>query len=103
MGIKQLYNDNLRKLPNEYGGVSVMLIEADTKFLHTKGLLAAKALVCPTTGTVPIRIANPYAQRYKLFKDTIVASYEPVEPEQLVSVSKVQSEEYETYSERDLQ
>ena len=24
MGIKQLYNDNLRKLPNEYGGVSVM-------------------------------------------------------------------------------
>ena len=26
MGIKQLYNDNLRKLPNEYGDVSVMLI-----------------------------------------------------------------------------
>ena len=24
MGIKQLYNDNLRKLPNEFGGVSVM-------------------------------------------------------------------------------
>ena len=24
MGIKQLYNDNLRKLPNEYGEVSVM-------------------------------------------------------------------------------
>ena len=26
MGIKQLYNDNLRKLPNEYGDVSIMLI-----------------------------------------------------------------------------
>ena len=26
MGIKQLYNDNLRKLPNEYGDVSVMNI-----------------------------------------------------------------------------
>ena len=26
MGIKQLYNDNLRKLPNEYGDVSVMHI-----------------------------------------------------------------------------
>ena len=26
MGIKQLYNDNLRKLPNKYGDVSVMLI-----------------------------------------------------------------------------
>ena len=24
MGIKQLYNDNVRKLPNEYGDVSVM-------------------------------------------------------------------------------
>ena len=24
MGIQQLYNDNLRKLPNEYGDVSVM-------------------------------------------------------------------------------
>ena len=24
MGINQLYNDNLRKLPNEYGHVSVM-------------------------------------------------------------------------------
>ena len=27
MGIKQLYNDNLRKLPNEYGDVSVMNIQ----------------------------------------------------------------------------
>ena len=26
MGIKQLYNDNLRKLPNEYGDVSVMVL-----------------------------------------------------------------------------
>ena len=29
MGIKQLYNDNLRKLPNEYGDVSVMSSETD--------------------------------------------------------------------------
>ena len=26
MGIKQLYNDNLRKVPNEYGDVSLMNI-----------------------------------------------------------------------------
>ena len=26
MGIKQLYNDNLRKLPNEYEDVSVMVL-----------------------------------------------------------------------------
>ena len=27
MGINQLYNDNLRKLPNKYGDVSVMVIQ----------------------------------------------------------------------------
>ena len=27
MGIKQLYNDNLQKLPNEYGDVSIMYME----------------------------------------------------------------------------
>ena len=26
MGIKQLYNDNLRKLPHEYADVSVMVL-----------------------------------------------------------------------------
>ena len=67
------------------------MIEADVKFLHTKGLLVAKALVCPTTGTVPVRIANPYAQSCKLYKNTIVATYEPIEPEQLVSVNVTQS------------
>ena len=52
------------------------LIEADNKFLQNKSLIVAKALVCPTTGTMPLRIANPYAQSY-MYKNTIVASYEP--------------------------
>ena len=30
MGIKQLYNDNLRKLPNEYGDVSIVLMAIKT-------------------------------------------------------------------------
>ena len=30
MGIKQLHNDNLRKLPNEYGDVSVMVDQPAT-------------------------------------------------------------------------
>ena len=59
--------------------------------MHTKGLLVAKALVCPTTGTVPVRTANPYAQSCKLYKNTIVATYEPIEPEQHVSVNVDQS------------
>ena len=31
MGIKQLYNDNLRKLQNEYGDVSAMWSKYDCK------------------------------------------------------------------------
>ena len=38
---------------------STGLIEVDTKFLNKKGLLVAKALVFPSNGTFPIRIANP--------------------------------------------
>ena len=34
MSIKQLYNDNLRKLPNEYGDVSVMLNSLITHVLN---------------------------------------------------------------------
>ena len=38
MGIKQLYNDNLRKLPNEYGDVSVMIARTfqinDVFYIH---------------------------------------------------------------------
>lgn len=58
---------------------STGLLEVDTKFLHTKGLLVAKALVCPTTGVVPVRIANPYSQSCKIYKNTVIASYEPLE------------------------
>ena len=32
MGIKQLYNDNLRTLPNEYGDISIMVIKSLTSF-----------------------------------------------------------------------
>ncbi|MEW8547073.1 MAG: retropepsin-like aspartic protease, partial [Candidatus Thiodiazotropha sp.] len=66
---------------------STGLLEVDTKFLHSKGLLVAKALVCPTTGIVPVRIANPYSESCTIFKNTIVASYEPLEPAELLSVN----------------
>ena len=50
MGIKQLYNDNLRKLPNEYGDVSVMRLcrgssseksETNAKWHHRSKLCRA--------------------------------------------------------------
>ena len=74
------------------------------KFLHKKGLLVAKALVCPETGTVPVRIANPYDQKLELNKHTIVATFEPLEPEELLSVNttKTVSNSDSTYSETDI-
>ena len=62
-------------------------LETDTKFLHFVG----KALVCPLTGTLPVRITNPYNHSCKLYKDTIVASYEPVDPEQIISVNRTET------------
>ena len=70
---------------------STGLVEVDTGFLHKKGLLVAKALVCPSNGTVPIRIANPYNESISLNKHTVVATYESLEPEELVSVNATQS------------
>ena len=70
---------------------STGLIEVDTNFLHKKGLLVAKALVCPSDGTVPIRIANPYKRSFTLNKHTIVATYESLEAEELLTVNATQS------------
>ena len=36
MGIKQLYNDNLRKLPTEYGDVSVMVEPSLRRSWHSR-------------------------------------------------------------------
>ena len=47
MGIKQLYNDNLRKLPNEYRDVSIMqgVGEINQRFAFiVKGVLSRKVL-----------------------------------------------------------
>ena len=80
------------------------LLETDSKFLHKKGLLVAKALVCPETGTVPVRIANLYHQKIELNKHAIVATFEPLEPEELLSViaTKTVSNSDSTYSETDI-
>ena len=66
---------------------STGLIEADAKFVARKGLLVAKCLVCLTNG-----IANPYGESCQLYKDKVVASYEPMESEHLLSVNTMYSE-----------
>ena len=42
MGIKQLYNDNLRKLPNEYGDVSGMIRLHYQNFAYIHIILKSK-------------------------------------------------------------
>ena len=66
---------------------STGLLEVFPKFLQNKGLLLAKALVNPSSRTVPVRIANPYDQSRILNKDSVVANYEPLEPELLLPVN----------------
>ena len=65
------------------------MVEVDTKFLHKKGLLVAKALVYPSDGIIPIRIANPYEEKFQINKHTVVATYEPLDPPELVTCEKV--------------
>ncbi|MCG7878981.1 MAG: retroviral-like aspartic protease family protein, partial [Candidatus Thiodiazotropha taylori] len=69
------------------------LVEVDTGFLHKKGLLVAKSLVCPSYGTIPIRIANPYDEKQAINKHTVVATYEPIEPSEIQRVDATQSTE----------
>ena len=40
MGIKQLYKDNLRKLPNKYEDVSVMMASGPVALLGFKSLIS---------------------------------------------------------------
>ena len=46
MGIKQLYNDNLRKLPNEYGDVFVMSKKGHGKVFVKRALLPVRGITC---------------------------------------------------------
>ena len=55
------------------------VVEVDTKFLQKKELLVAKALVCPADGIIPIRIANPYEEKFQINKHTVVATYKPLD------------------------
>ena len=58
---------------------SIGVVEATEKFVDRSGLLIAKALVCPETGTVPLCIMNLNNEPVTLYKNTIAAMYEPVE------------------------
>ena len=95
MGIKQLYNDNLRKLPNEYGDVSVMhqnkrqakfcflvlrcCFSGMSNFLHTLRLTRLKMSEIILTGCktqIIIIIITMTAQLKVHINTTTVAKYD---------------------------
>ena len=55
---------------------STGLIEAHSLFTQRKGVMVANALVSPRTGTVPVRLANPFVKRCQINKQTLIATYE---------------------------
>ena len=68
---------------------SIGVVEATEKFVDRSGLLIAKALVCPETGTVPLRIMNLNNEPVTLYKNTIAAMYEPVEMGKCETVNNI--------------
>lgn len=70
----------------------VGIVETSDNFALRYGLLVAKALVCPKLGTVPIRIMNLGKEPIHLYKNTITATYEPVEPERFETVSSLNTD-----------
>ena len=79
----------------------VGVVEATDSFIDRSGLLIAKALVCPEFGSVPLRVMNLSNEPCKLYKNTIAATYEPVEigkHEQVNSIDISQNEVDETYT-----
>ena len=68
---------------------SVGTLEGTRQFVDRSGLLVARALVSPETGSVPSRIMNLNDQPFFLHKNTVTAMYEPKETERLESVNSL--------------
>lgn len=65
------------------------IVEASECFVNRSGLMVAKALVSPETGTVPIRIMNLGGEPILVHKNTVAAIYEPVETGRLEKVNSL--------------
>ena len=74
----------------------VGILEASEAFTSRYGLLVAKALVSPKTGTVALRIMNVLHQQCFLRKSTVAAVYEPVEEEMAEPIGSLDGQESET-------
>ena len=71
------------------------VIEAHTNFIEKSGLLVAKSLISMRNEIVPLRVINLNTETKKVYRDTIVATIEPVnetEVERINSINTVETE-----------
>ena len=76
---------------NDEAGV----VEAHTNFIEKSGLLVAKSLISMKNEIVPLRVINLNTESKKVYRDTIVATIEPVnetEVEKINSINVVENE-----------
>ena len=65
--------------PDRVNSHSIGDLEATEGFNSRSGLLIAKTLVSPETGTVPLRVMNLTNEPVMLYKNTVAVMYEPDE------------------------
>ena len=87
---------------------SIGILKATESFVDRSGLLIAKAIVCPESDTVPLCIMNLNNEHFMLYKNTVTATYEPIEIEKQENVNTpstdpIPTKEYFTHIEELLQ
>ncbi|CAC5382340.1 unnamed protein product [Mytilus coruscus] len=76
----------------------VGLVETNKSFIEKTGLLLARVVVQPNSNIIPLRVANFSTEPVKVYKNTIVGTFEPVDIEtfEVSTVSRVNCAEIKT-------
>ncbi|CAC5420029.1 unnamed protein product [Mytilus coruscus] len=76
----------------------VGLVETNKSFIEKTGLLLARVVVQPNSNIIPLRVANFSTEPVKVYKNTIVGTFEPVDIETLEvsTVSRISCAEIKT-------
>ena len=86
-------------IPTPYMGKPYIVETNQTK----NTFVAARALVNPTTGAIPVRLLNPCSEATTIYKGTKIATLEEVvEPDSPISAVTVTNESRDTNSQTDL-
>ncbi|KAL5018859.1 hypothetical protein ScPMuIL_004581, partial [Solemya velum] len=58
---------------------NIGIVEPMNDFVSRSGLLVGKVLVDPKNGPIPLRVANLSSEPCKIYKDSVAATYEPID------------------------